>query len=122
VEIRESEVQRKAAEEAAWEQAKSAYQPADKNQEKNWQMCFSQLRFQLDRVSFGWLKDARLLGMDGEVYVVAVRSNQAWEMCQHRLYRNIAAVMRLATGHPVELRFENVSTNTSELPAFMRVG
>jgi len=72
-----------------------------------WTAAYGQLEIQLDRFSFEtWLRGGKLLGMDGEVWVIGVKNNYAKDMCQHRLYRNIRRVLGDCLGESVELRFE----------------
>jgi chromosomal replication initiator protein len=72
-----------------------------------WNAAYHQLELQLDRASFDtWLRSAVLLSVEDGVYVIGVHNSYARDMLQHRLYRNVARIMRDVTGREVEVRFE----------------
>lgn len=55
-----------------------------------WDVTYHQLKLQLDHGTFdSLLRDARFIGSDESTYRIAVHSNYACEMLQHRLYRNV---------------------------------
>lgn len=72
-----------------------------------WNAAYHQLELQLDRASFDtWLRSAVLLGVEDGVYVIGVHNSYARDMLQHRLYRNVARILRDVTGTEVTIRFE----------------
>lgn len=71
-----------------------------------WSIAYNQLELQLDRSAFdSWLGGARLVGVEGDVFCVAVKNNYAREMLQGRLYRNVRRVLTDACGRDVEIEF-----------------
>lgn len=77
------------------------------NPQDAWSAAFHQLELQLDRASFDtWVRGARLIAAEGDVFVIGVRNSYARDMLQHRLYRNVRRVLSDVYGQPVELRFE----------------
>jgi chromosomal replication initiator protein len=72
-----------------------------------WNAAYHQLELQLDRASFDtWLRSAVLLSVEDGVYVIGVHNSYARDMLQHRLYRNVARILRDVTGQDVTIRFE----------------
>jgi chromosomal replication initiator protein len=72
-----------------------------------WNSAYHQLELQLDRASFEtWLGGARLVAVEGDVFIIGVRNEYAREMLQHRLYRNVRRVLSDVCGRAIELRFE----------------
>lgn len=77
------------------------------NPQDAWSAAYHQLELQLDRASFDtWLRDAVLLNVDGDVFVIGVINAYARDMLQHRLYRNVRRVLAETYGTAVEIRFE----------------
>ncbi|MBL8133215.1 MAG: chromosomal replication initiator protein DnaA [Anaerolineae bacterium] len=77
------------------------------NPQEAWSAAAHQLELQLDRASYDtWLRDAVLLGVEGDVFVIGVANSYARDMLQHRLYRNVRRILAETYGAPVELRFE----------------
>lgn len=75
--------------------------------EAAWSAAYHQLELQLDRASFDtWLRSAQLLDYEDGVLVVGVHNSYARDMLQHRLYRNVARILRDATGQEIAIRFE----------------
>jgi hypothetical protein len=73
-----------------------------------WQAVAHQLEMQLDRASFDtFLRASMLLDYDRDqsAFTVLVQTSYAREMCQHRLYRLIARVLRDVCRRPMEARF-----------------
>jgi hypothetical protein len=73
-----------------------------------WQGIAHQLEMQLDRASYDtWLRGAQLMDYDREqsMFTILVQTSYAREMCQHRLYRLIARVLRDVCGRLMETRF-----------------
>lgn len=74
-----------------------------------WSAGYHQLELQLDRHSFDtWLRSAKLTDYEPDTtcFVVRVHNSYARDMLQHRLYRNVARMMRDVTGREVTVRFE----------------
>jgi hypothetical protein len=74
-----------------------------------WSATYHQLELQLDSQSFdSCLRAAKLVDYetDTSTFIVRVHSTYARDMLQHRLYRNVARVMRDVTGREVAVRFE----------------
>lgn len=72
-----------------------------------WSATYNQLELQLDCASFDtWLRSAKLLDYEDGVLVIGVHNSYAVDMLQHRLYRNVARILRDVTGKEVEVRFE----------------
>ncbi len=72
-----------------------------------WKKAYSQLEIQLDRASFDtWVRAARFLRCEGEVYVVGVAHSHARDMLQHRLYRDVRRIVSNIAGTAIELLFE----------------
>lgn len=88
------------------------------NPQDAWSAAYHQLELQLDRASFDtWLRDAVLLSVEGDVFVIGVVNSYARDMLQHRLYRNVRRVLADTYGASVELRFEvHKPTHQVELP------
>lgn len=85
-----------------------------------WDAAYQQLELQLDRPSFDtYLRSAKLVdyesGDDSEsaCLVVRVHNSYARDMLQHRLYRNVARILRGVIGHEVTVRFEADETNAA---------
>ncbi|MDX2140821.1 MAG: chromosomal replication initiator protein DnaA [Chloroflexota bacterium] len=77
------------------------------NAQELWDSAYHQLELQLDRASFEtWLRGARLVAVEGDVYVIGVRNEYARDMLQSRLYRNVRRVLSDVCGKAMELRFE----------------
>lgn len=71
-----------------------------------WLAAFDQLRTQFDSQTVNtYLRDARLVRVDGETFVIAVRSEYAKAQCEGRLARNIQRLLRDAAGREVEVEF-----------------
>ena len=72
-----------------------------------------------------YLKESRLLAVEGECYVIEVRNSLARDMCQHRLYRNIRKVMSDSAyaggmnGETLSLRFEAAAAGTNGRAEFL---
>lgn len=71
-----------------------------------WGAAYNQLELQMDRQSFDLLRGAKLVGVDGGVFVVRVESDYARQMLQHRLYRTVQRVLRDCRGEQTDVRFE----------------
>lgn len=72
-----------------------------------WNAAYHQLELQLDRTSFDtYLRAAKLVGFEADCFVIQVHSAHARDMLQHRLYRNVARILRDVTGREVTVRFE----------------
>jgi chromosomal replication initiator protein len=55
------------------------------NSQDAWSAAYHQLELQLDRASFDtWLRDAVLLNVEGDVFVIGVINSYARDMLQHR--------------------------------------
>ena len=81
-----------------------------------WSAAYHQLELQLDRASFDtWLRSAVLLDYEAETktFVVGVYNSYARDMLQHRLYRNVARILRDVIGHEVTIRFEADESSTA---------
>jgi len=77
------------------------------NPQEAWSAAYHQLELQLDRASFNtWLRNAVLLAVEGDVFVIGVISTFARDMLQQRLYRNVRRTLVETYGRPVEMRFE----------------
>jgi hypothetical protein len=86
-----------------------------------WSAAYHQLELQLDRASFDtWLRSAKLLDYEPaqapslSTFVVEVHNAHAQGMLQHRLYRNVARILRDVTGVEVGIRFEVKKPNTAD--------
>jgi len=93
---------------------------------KVWRGAWAQLRLQLGAMGFDpYLKESRLLAVEGECYVIEVRNSLARDMCQHRLYRNIRKVMSDSAyaggmnGETLSLRFEAAAAGTNGRAEFL---
>lgn len=79
----------------------------DEKYRNAWAGAKDQLRWQLDRATFDtWLADVRVIGFEGDCFVLAVRNERALEMCRERLYRSVKRLLQDASGSAVEVRFE----------------
>lgn len=79
------------------------------NPQDAWNTAYHQLEAQLGAAQFNtWLRDAALLDVDGDVWVIGVRSVFARDMLEQRLYRSVRRVVSDVYGSALELRFEVV--------------
>jgi hypothetical protein len=62
-----------------------------------WRMACAQLRVQSPVMYRTWLENARLIALDGHLFVADVPSEQARAMLQYRAYRGIVGVLRGAS-------------------------
>lgn len=92
--------------------------------QKAWDVAQHQLELQLDRSSFDtYLRAAKLLDFEADCFTVRVHNAYARDMLQHRLYRNVARILRDVVGREVEVRFEadeQVAAPTLGLRRFVR--
>lgn len=78
-----------------------------------WSAAHHQLSLQLDRTSYDYVRAAKLLDYEADCFTVKVHSPHARDMLQHRLYKNVARIMRDVVGHEVEVRFEADEENAA---------
>jgi hypothetical protein len=88
---------------------------ADMTAYQAWSAAHHQLSLQLDRTSYDYVRAAKLTDYepDTSTLVVKVHSPHARDMLQHRLYRNVARILRDVTGREVAVRFEADAVNTA---------
>jgi chromosomal replication initiator protein len=97
------------------------------NAQEAWNAAYAQLELQLDRPTFEmWVRGASLLSMEGDTFVIGVRSAIARDMLAQRLYRNVRRLVCDFYGGPAELRFEvrkspqkvDARASETEMPLF----
>ena len=72
-----------------------------------WNAAYHQLELQLDRATFDtWLRSAKFLDFNADMFVIGVQNSYAQDMLQHRLYRKIRRVLSDVYGHEVEAKFQ----------------
>ncbi len=76
------------------------------NAQEAWNAAYAQLELQLDRPTFEmWVRGATFVGVEGEIFVIAVKNVTARDMLSQRLYRNVRRLVNDFYGAAVELRF-----------------
>jgi chromosomal replication initiator protein len=77
------------------------------NAQDAWHAAHRQLELQLDRANFDtWLRDAVLLRVESNLFVIGVGNDYARDMLQERLYRTVRRAVTDCYGEAVELKFE----------------
>ena len=61
-----------------------------------------------------WLKDTRLVGMDGHTAIVAVPTESTKEWLERRMYQGMAKELTNVLGREVEIEFMPTEELTSE--------
>lgn len=89
-----------------------------------WSAAHHQLSLQLDRSNYDYVRAAKLVDYEPDTtcFVVRVHNSYARDMLQHRLYRNVARILRDVTGREVVVRFEAAEEKTAAqgLKRFLR--
>ena len=76
-----------------------------------WKTTLGELELQMTKATFStWLRDARLLKIDGDDYVIGVRNDYAKDWLENRLSDTILRTLKAVVGDDVGLRFQ-VSTD-----------
>ncbi len=71
-----------------------------------WQATLGELQLQMTRATFNtWLKDARFLAQEDNLFFVSVPSAYAKDWLENRLYGTIQATLQRIMGRELELRF-----------------
>ncbi len=77
------------------------------NAQDAWNAAYAQLELQLDRPTFEmWVRGTAFIGIEGDIFVIAVKNVTARDMLSQRLYRNVRRLVSDFYGGNVELRFE----------------
>lgn len=81
---------------------------ADEHIQKIWDGARDQLQLQLDQSTFNtWLADVRMVGLEDDVLVLAVRNQFARDYCTGQLYKSVRRLVRDCAGNPaLDVRFE----------------
>lgn len=83
-----------------------AAEPVDVDSQQLWRDTLAEMAQQMSCTAFDtWLRDARLVAINGGVYVVGVRNDYARDWLEHRLGANIQRTMVAICGHDLSLDF-----------------
>ena len=76
------------------------------NPEKAWQATLGELELQMTRATFNtWVKDARFLAHEDDLFFITVPSAYAKDWLENRLYTTVKRTLVNVIGQDVELRF-----------------
>lgn len=74
--------------------------------ETAWKATLGELELQMTKATFNtWLKDARLLANEEDVYVIGVRNDYAKDWLEHRLHDTILRTLSAILRKPAKIRF-----------------
>ena len=80
-----------------------------------WSQVLEKLRGKVTRSIYDtWLKDTRLVGMDGHTAIVAVPTESTKEWLERRMYQGMAKELTNVLGREVEIEFMPTEELTSE--------
>lgn len=84
--------------------------------EKTWKTTLGELELQMTKATYNsWLKDARLVEVQDDCYVIAVRTESALDWVENRLRDTILRALSSVAGRPVQLRFLVAGQETTQV-------
>jgi hypothetical protein len=69
-----------------------------------WHGALNQLRLQMDKSAFKWLRDIQLVGLEGDILIAHAASSYAAELLQGRLLPSLTRSLEEIVGRPIGLR------------------
>ena len=79
--------------------------------ESIWNSVLADLRTQMDPSTFNaWLKGSRVIRVDGNRWIVAVRNQTAADWLEHRLAEVVGRTVARIAGREIEVKFESIKT------------
>jgi len=71
-----------------------------------WQETLKQLQLQMTKETFNtWLKDTRLIGVEGDVYTIEVKNSMAVDWLENRLIDTITRTLSNIVGSAAQVKF-----------------